>query len=925
VAAGGRAGRNDPSNAKHGRTAVKPIAPDAAAPRLARALERLAVLRDLDRAILSAGSVRDVACVALRHLRELVPVPRAAVIAYDLVRETGTVLAVDEDSTIEAAAPGAVFALRDVVPPELLTDPAPRVYPDIGADLKDLAAARLMLAHGHRAVTWVPLVVDEHLLGVMVMAAPETAAFDGDGLEIASEIAGQLAVGLRVLRERAGRDAAARRLSVLHDIDRAILDAATTEELARAVLPRVLSATGAAYARLFSYDLAARTVRLLADIRADGGPVLAAGMVAPMDRVIDPELVRHPEVHRFEQLEQGRPVAPDDPTVPRELGAHAWVPLLAGERLVGAFVLGYAGRESPSDDDLATAKEVADQLAVAMLSAESRHASARARARLELVNGISSAILGGGTPAEVAARVAGPLLGLAGAERATVVGYDLVAGTATVLAVDQVGGGAEMEPGRLFPISEVVPLGFIAERRSVVFADLPAVVDRLPAARDAVRQGFRSSVMVPLVAGETVLGHLALASRDEAVGDPENRAVAEEVAGLLALAIRDAATLEALEDREARLRVVLEGSPNGILAVDPSGAIHYANPAAAVLLGADQATLATTSLHDLVPDAARASHPERVRGWFTSADAGLSVHPLDAHARRLDGSTFPVHVLHAMASATGGPLAIVTLIDLSERIALESRLRQAERMEVLGQFASVLAHDVRNSLTAVVWLTESLSAELAPDDPRREDMVIIRQAVDDAIAMTRTTLEYARPAAVVVGATDLELHLAGARRVLARILGDHVALEIDAAPGLPPAGIDPTALTQVLVNLVSNARDAMPDGGIVRISATLHDSGSCSGSDVLRGPHLHLCIADTGVGMDEATRSHAFDAFYTTKHPGSGTGGRGSGVGLSSVWLLVTAAGGTVKLTSEPGAGTTFVVTLPIAGQFEDDTGPRAA
>ncbi|MFN8628969.1 MAG: ATP-binding protein [Chloroflexota bacterium] len=182
--------------------------------------------------------------------------------------------------------------------------------------------------------------------------------------------------------------------------------------------------------------------------------------------------------------------------------------------------------------------------------------------------------------------------------------------------------------------------------------------------------------------------------------------------------------------------------------------------------------------------------------------------------------------------------------------------------------------------------------------------------------MTRTTLEYARPAGSVAGRTDLDAHIRGARKVLERILGERVHLEVDVAPGLPPAGIDATALTQVLVNLASNARDAMPAGGTVRITAALHaGQGSGAELEILRGQHIDLRVIDTGVGMDEATRSHVFEAFYTTKaKPSAAHRGSGSGLGLSSVWLLVTAAGGTVKIASQPGAGTAFTVALPIAG-----------
>ncbi|MFN8628968.1 MAG: GAF domain-containing protein [Chloroflexota bacterium] len=491
--------------------------PDAPRGGLDHALARLSALRELDHAILTATAVEDVASVAVRRTRALLGVARAAVVGYDLGLATGTILAVDEDRPIPQAATGAVFRLPDIIPGELLERPTQHVYSDIDRQLSALAAARAMVEHGIHAVAWTPVQVDGRLLGMLVTGAQDASRFDDEALETAADIGRQLAVGMRVVQDRAARERGLHRLSVLHAIDRAILDATSIEDLAATVLPEVLAGMHASYARLFAYDLVERTVRLLADVRVDGGTTLQPGTTMPIDRVVRPEVLEQPRVQRFRRLEEARPVHPGDPSLPRELGAHAWVPLLAGTRLVGAFALGYASVPEPPDEDVAIATEVADQLAVAMVSAEARRTADRSLARLELVNEIGAAILGAQTPAEVAARAVGPLLGLASAQRVTVIGYDFETDTGTVLASAQTGTGDELAAGRVFSLNQIVPTEALREPRPLIFRDLEAIVDALPAVRDAVEQGFKASVFVPLVAGGELLGHLSVASRDTAV------------------------------------------------------------------------------------------------------------------------------------------------------------------------------------------------------------------------------------------------------------------------------------------------------------------------------------------------------------------------------------------------------------------------
>jgi signal transduction histidine kinase len=219
---------------------------------------------------------------------------------------------------------------------------------------------------------------------------------------------------------------------------------------------------------------------------------------------------------------------------------------------------------------------------------------------------------------------------------------------------------------------------------------------------------------------------------------------------------------------------------------------------------------------------------------------------------------------------------------------------------------------VRNYLTTISWSAELLAETLGADHPGRPDVELIQRAAREGIAMTRSVLQFARPSGDARGATDTAGHLAQTRTMLERVLGEASSLEVEVERDLPPAGIAATALTQVLVNLASNARDAMPDGGVLRIRAGLHVThGNGDTGLVETRRFVRLVVSDTGTGMDEATRRRAFDAFYTTKADAATMDG--TGLGLSSVFLIVSQTGGTVRLDSAPGAGTTFTVDIPAA------------
>ncbi len=253
---------------------------------------------------------------------------------------------------------------------------------------------------------------------------------------------------------------------------------------------------------------------------------------------------------------------------------------------------------------------------------------------------------------------------------------------------------------------------------------------------------------------------------------------------------------------------------------------------------------------------------------------------------------------------------------LAERSGLEEQLRQTQKMEGIGRLAGGIAHDFNNLLTAIRGNASLALAALPPDHEAREDLEQIEQAADRAASLTRQLLAFARRTVLQPEVVDLAVVLRRIEPMLRRLVGDDVNLVIDAPAGTSSVLADPGQLEQIIVNLAVNARDAMPDGGTLTIA--IADGGPAEGSppDAAREPvpMTTLSVTDTGVGMDAKTLERAFEPFFTTKAPG-----RGTGLGLSTVYGIVRQSGGSVSARSEPGHGSTIAVHLPCAEYAPED------
>lgn len=291
--------------------------------------------------------------------------------------------------------------------------------------------------------------------------------------------------------------------------------------------------------------------------------------------------------------------------------------------------------------------------------------------------------------------------------------------------------------------------------------------------------------------------------------------------------------------------------------------------------------------------------------------------PIEFRYRHKDGSWrfAEAVIVNRLADPAVGAIVInhrdVTKRRESERALRETedRLRQASKMEAVGRLAGGIAHDFNNVLTAIFGYSDLLRDQMPEEDPRRPDLDEIRRSAERAASLTRQLLAFSRKQVMQPRVLDLNDTIANVQKLLSKLVGDDVQLTIRRAAGLWQVKADPGQIEQVLMNLTANARDAMPEGGwmtVETVNVVMDEEAVRVLPGLLPGAYVRLAVTDTGIGMSEATRNNVFEPFFTTKEQGKGTG-----LGLATVYGIVKQSGGGIYVTSEEGKGTRFDVYLP--------------
>lgn len=303
----------------------------------------------------------------------------------------------------------------------------------------------------------------------------------------------------------------------------------------------------------------------------------------------------------------------------------------------------------------------------------------------------------------------------------------------------------------------------------------------------------------------------------------------------------------------------------------------------------------------------------------------------DVVGRKKDGSKIFLEVTRRGHSIDGRPARITALRDMTQRRLLESQFRQAQKMEAVGRLAGGVAHDFNNLLTVITGFTEIVMSDLTSDDPRRADLEQVRRAAETGAGLTRQLLAFSRQQFIEPRIISVEDVVNQVQKLLTHLIGEDIKLVTKFGPVKSFVHMDPGQLEQAVMNLVVNSRDAMPTGGTLTLETSILELDEQRVSEywpATVGTYAVLSVSDTGIGMDDAIRAKIFEPFFTTKELGKGTG-----LGLATVYGIVKQSGGFIWVFSEPGNGATFKIFLPLseeaAGLDQEEqsrqSGPRGA
>ncbi len=366
---------------------------------------------------------------------------------------------------------------------------------------------------------------------------------------------------------------------------------------------------------------------------------------------------------------------------------------------------------------------------------------------------------------------------------------------------------------------------------------------------------------------------------------------------------------DALRRSEAGFRSLVHNAPYGILRTKPDGRIVQANPAMVRMLGyvSEKEMLALNMARDVYR---RPEERAEATAWTGKQN---SVHGVELEWRRKDGSLFAVRCdTHVVMDSEGFLEFLETFVeDVTERREMELQLRQGQKMEAIGRLAGGIAHDFNNLLGVISGYAELVSEQIDAEGEVHNSVEQIRKAAERASALTRQLLAFSRQQVLETRILDLNLIVEDMVKMLPRLLGEDIELQASLDPALGAVKADQSQIEQVLLNLAVNARDAMPGGGKLAIHTgrvRLDSDLALKHPSMMPGDYALLSVSDTGTGMDKQTQTHIFEPFFTTKERG-----RGTGLGLATVYGFVKQIGGYVWVESEPGVGSTFEIYLPVA------------
>jgi two-component system, cell cycle sensor histidine kinase and response regulator CckA len=458
----------------------------------------------------------------------------------------------------------------------------------------------------------------------------------------------------------------------------------------------------------------------------------------------------------------------------------------------------------------------------------------------------------------------------------------------------------------------------VYRRQQVVVSDIASDPLWTDFSQLALNHGLRACWSTPIASQNgKILGTFAVYYQEPRSPNALHLQLVMHATNLAGIAIeRDLAKAE-LRAAEARYRTLVERLPaiTYVAELGAEGPWHYVSPQIESILGFSPAEWLSRPANwmDRI-------QPEDRHIALAAEKRFQETHELfQAEYRMLarDGSVLWFRDEAVMLHDTDSQRLLMqgVMYDITERKRLENELRHSQKMEAVGQLAGGVAHDFNNLLMLIQAHNERVRERLAPGDPAHKDAVEIEHAVIRAASLTRQLLAFSRKQVLEPKVLDLNAVLTEVAKMLDRLIGKNIELKVAPAPSLWRVKADPGQMEQVILNLAVNARDAMPHGGKLVIetrNVELDEAYGRNHEGVVPGRYVKLTVADAGVGMDPETQARMFEPFFTTKEPGKGTG-----LGLATVYGVVKQTGGWISVSSEPGQGTTFEIYLPKIEEVE--------
>ena len=941
--------------------------------RLGERLERLRALTRLNELLVSSLDADEILGEIARAAAELMRAPLVAFWDADEAARTLTVRAVAGELAAEP------YPLRELRYGEggvgrVAEHRAPLEAGDLPGDERAVGV-EWFRARGLTAGLAVPVIHQGTLLGVLALLGGEGFRLDADDRSLLQSFAAQAAASLRNARLFAESERRRLEAERLAEVGRLLAETLDAELVGQRIVDSARELLGAQGAAVFRLDFHTGDLVGLA-VAGDAGGAVTRGMTLPRGQgiagvavrlerpVSTPDILADPHVDLSEELRAGIERVP--------YRAVLGVPLAVEGRVIGAMTVADRQGRMFTESDLRLAQALADQAALALESARQYEEAERHRREAEILADLVADINLSRDLDDMLLRVGAGARDLCGSDLAGVALRE----RGSAAAVFSHWPGARLDYGRIRVEPGKGVGGMVLATGRPFRTDCYAEDSRITQDyREIVAaEGIVAAMAVPITGQGRVEGLLYVHNRSPRPFTDRDEAILLRLADHAARAIGNARLNEELRTRQGQLEALLEASRELSRIQPVESLLRRITELCGRLLDSASVGIRLVEGDDLVMGEGTAEarrvmvNPRLKVGQSLSGIVAATREPLVVDDVGSDPRVEPVHreaavrfgysrwlgvplkagervlgvlsvrragnrpftgeeleiavafASHAAAALENARLYREAKEAYASLVATQAQLGQSQKMEAVGQLAGGIAHDFNNLLTVVLGRSELALARLRDNDPLRRDLGLIQTTSQRGANLVRQLLAFSRKQVLRPEVLDLGAVVAGLEGMLRRLIGEDIDLVTAAGADLGRVKADPSQIEQVIVNLVVNARDAMPGGGRITVETAnvdLDEAFAATHEGLRPGASVRLAVQDTGHGMDAKTQAHIFEPFFTTKEVGKGTG-----LGLATVYGIVKQSEGYILVESVPGLGTTFTIYLP---RVEEDAAPVPA